>query len=767
VSRGAASVFAPTHAIAAGLHGQFDLTPRPTMPAVRPRLADEHAASLRTVAGRLEVALRAAEDRQRPAIEASRALRLAAADAIDRASAVGPAALAEPEPMMALRLMRAMTEIDALMRALVDLERTPEPTIEASERTLLAVLVAPEAALRDRCAALVELWMQVRGRPIPIPWPRVGADGGARRTAPYPTPGSAEALIRMAISATRALAKDVDGDAPGDADPHTKPDADWTEALGRAAIDSTSARHAMARRRAISTLGGALETIGALGWIDRNDRARLAALSERALSRLIDDEPARAIAAIHEIAATAELLAAMDRLRTVDSPRFRQTLAVARLLRRIDDPQRLLPAAARDVDDVDDVGQSETLAGKRILTQFVTRMTDTSGEDGRPTGGMTNESLRALRRERRRTEEVLLATLEELAESRDAVTDPRLAAMLAAQRQLHDDLRRLSAISDWTPRLALLDPGREPGVRRQLEKLVRWLRDPNRRPDGDRAAHELERQLTAFTPLPGESLLGENALPSLASGRAAQDALDAVHAARVRWSTEWSVGNGGGPGTWAMWRWHRLLTVAVAVESIRNEAMRDARGRDAQERDAQGRVAWQGGAALAGWPDWIVPDRALRATADAAATFLPAALAGIDRPPDTGLRGRRPTTSDPLRIAERVAALPVLALSLGDALSAQDDAALAQPSVEVSFAALLEPPLEPPAGAFLAAHRTALLQLGIATLEYSAATDDDDARALAEFALSMADDLVDRIAPPRRMPPTLTGFDGSDPDGRR
>jgi len=731
------SAASATPLLAPVLVGQLVLTPRPTPPSIPLRFIRSQIERLRESAARLDAAHRAAEGTPATIIDASRSLRRSAANRLEQAAHLELPGLVQPLPTADLRLVQLLPALDRLLRSLLEHDLDdgdPRLTLLAGIAERIASTSPRDASTSATIqhAAVVELALHVHNIALPSPWPLRSDHDDEFRHLQFPPPSAIEPLIESTIATMRTL-NDEDR-THADAI-----DAFDLDRLRRAAVDPTRPHLALRRRSTLATLNASLRSIASLRWIDRNDRARLTLLALRTLEWMSDDAIDRVTEAVDGIASTAGLLDSMERLRIADSGRFRRVVVIGRILRRIDDPDLIWPEG-----DPGEGGTSRTdpRTGKQLLRQLVMRMAETSGEDVRADSPAIAEALRELGRERRRVENVLMTTLDELADRPDAATDPRLAAMFAAQRQLHDDLRRMSAISEWAPRLALGDQERASAIRRQLEKMLRWLRDPNRRPDAERAIRELERQLEAFLELPGESLLAEGSLPALANPRRAQEAINTINAARNAWSSEWSRGHGSGPATATLWRWHRLLTIALAVETIRDE---------------QRRARWMRGAGLrlAAWPDWNVPDRLVVRAAEASVDDLRAALREPD--PSTGRRQRGP---DPLRRAEHRAALPRLAMVVAELLLLAESGA--RPAAELSFAALLPAPED----ALLESERPALLSLGLAALEHADA-EGADADAWAEYLRALSDDLVDRIAPPRRHPPALHGFDGGDPTAVR
>ncbi|MFO0872751.1 MAG: hypothetical protein U0575_02100 [Phycisphaerales bacterium] len=351
--------------------------------------------------------------------------------------------------------------------------------------------------------------------------------------------------------------------------------------------------------------------------------------------------------------------------------------------------------------------------------------------------------------------------------------DPDLVSLLREHRQLVDDLRRIGQIPAWTARLSAASPASADGVKRQIMKLVRWLVDPNRRPDAAQAVAQLERQAEMFTALPAEDRLrsgalnarlgGPPAVPTDGPGRGAigepsATLIDAIDRARSAWTESWSRGDGGGAAVTRMLALARVMRMIDAIDAIDSvDSVDTLDAHDAIEGlDTQLNAARRAsiGAALERWPGWSVPIRAVAECARDAEDALRGLVATIAAggPKD-----------DDLRSLERRLALPRLAVVCADRVGPALDAA-----PRGSLAALSGLAETPTSDAWPRDAGPMFDRLGLSARAWLAAPAGDPRRATLRAAIDAAVDRMLRDLGEWRGPaPTLRGWDGSDPEGRK
>lgn len=722
--------------LAAPCAAQLDLTPQAPLPPIgSPHPTDATLSTLDVELARLRLARTVATERRLELVDAFIATRVLAASLLGFARrADGELVRPSPEQATAaalgFRLAEARAPIDAVLRGALDRSDDGDRPIGELLRRF-AASSAPAAEALDRASgerelraataqAILPLAAAVSAlarAPIANAWPIAVGDGSLAIVTPPPELPALRARIeslKLADDGRAALTECVQERATAG------------DAFGR--------RRDGQRRAAAAALIDLLEASSAAEFLNDSQRSMFEQRATRIAADLVDDaKVAEAVGRAAESGESARVLAALTAVREELGEQFRLIAPLAALLDRIDE-------------QVDPDATPPPRAAKRAIVAALERIAAQRSLEVEVRGPELVEAKRALLVQYRQTEASLLRSLGRLAESMGIDSDPDLVSLLREHRQLVDDLKRLDELQEWSRRVAQSSPTRADAVRAQLGKMMRWLVDPNRRPDAAQAIAQIERQAELFAALPAEDCLRRGELDGWLAADASKGLADAIAAARTAWADAWARGDGGGAAVTRMVALLRTMRLVDAVEAF-------APGGGAPRRATLD-------ATLERWAGWSVPMAAVEAVAEAEADALRALVGTI--------AAGGPRDAD-LKSLERRLALPRLAIvsadRVGPALASAPRGAIAP------LSAVTEPPL---ADAWPRGAVDELAMLGLYARAWKAAADaenhaekGDDADELRTAVDAIADRILRDLGEWRGPVPTLREWDGSDPDARK
>jgi hypothetical protein len=341
-----------------------------------------------------------------------------------------------------------------------------------------------------------------------------------------------------------------------------------------------------------------------------------------------------------------------------------------------------------------------------------------------------------LRRRYLEAEDALVRDLETLAANPGALADPAFSSLLSDHAQLLEDLERMRRMPQWVEAIAAMNDQADGPFGGQARKMSQWLLDDNRRPDAIRAIDQFEQQLALFAALPFEEELSRPS-PELAAvtGGREGELLAVIRNGRHDWAAEWGQGNAGGGAAARMLALHRLLQAIADVVEL---------GRLGDDASALNR-----------WAAWFMPRGAETQTIDELRNRLKLATdAAVSGDGERLLRqlDRMDQELPVVRLVGRLA--KVLAPSLR--------------SLPTGAAAAMGQSIKPPPpDAWWLERRTELADLCRYAMErdHAGAQGETELESrLSGFINALADDLLRAVGERRGGPPTLIGFDGSDPD---
>jgi len=450
-----------------------------------------------------------------------------------------------------------------------------------------------------------------------------------------------------------------------------------------------------------------------------------------------------------DLEATASILRQMTLLRPMLAGSFRQLQPVVAALRTLGGPAtaanpNLLPnspphspphsppvAAPGPPPDL-----ARGVATKQLILGSLQRMAESREIEGRVRGADLAEARQKLSLEYRETETALLLSLERIVASPSPRTDPGIASLVGAHTQLVGDLRRVARLDDWSASVAAAAPTLTAAVRGQLIKMIRWLIDPNRRPEAVQAIAQLDQQFSHFAAMPAEARLRQGSLAARFGAEPTQAMLRSIESGRAAWVEAWSRGDGGSDASRELLAWTRLLRAIDAVDAMLDPTTRD-------------RIH----ARLVRFAAWSIPTAAVTAVAEEAIG-----------PIRMLLERARPPTEVELRRLETITALPRLCVALDARLIPLDE--LLPSAAWAALGSALE---RPPADVWPRGRLGEFARLAVQSRAWHEGVDaDEEPRAARRAHVDASADLLLRELGEWRGPiPTLRGWDGSDPEAGR
>lgn len=440
-----------------------------------------------------------------------------------------------------------------------------------------------------------------------------------------------------------------------------------------------------------------------------------------------------------DLEATAAILRQMSALRPMLAGSFKQLQPVIAALRNLGGSSPPSPAAPRTAPDAVPTAPADparALATKQLILESLQRMIESREIEGRVRGADLADARQKLSLDHRATETALLRWLDRIVASPSPRTDPEIASLIGAHTQLVADLRRVARLDEWSASVAAASPALTGAVRGQLIKMIRWLVDPNRRPEAVQAIAQLDQQFSHFATLPAEDRLRRGALAARFGEEPTRAMLRAIESGRSAWVEAWSRGDGGSDASRELLAWTRLLRAIDAVDVMLDPSTRE-------RIDSR----------LARYAVWALPSAA-------AASIAEEAIGPIRML----LERNQPPTEVELRRLEVITALPRLCATLDARL-----APLAELLPSTAWAAMGSALERPPVEVWPRGRLQEFARLAVQARAWQDAVDDDEEIRTARRAHldALADLLLRELGEWRGPIPTLRGWDGSDSAGSR
>ncbi len=604
---------------------------------------------------------------------------------------------AAPAFLLGYTLFRGRQAIDEALRQIpgIEAQGTRTAALEALRRfNDLAPrfgVPAAEADLDGRVAALAaplaEAVLAPGGdRPVTHWVSRADADGAgalealtARLDAPALDPDTVEALAAIADLLRRGAA--------------------FEEYRGRVVSYSELLLSAL-------DLAAAVE---AAPWLQEDGRAAYRrAIHEAVIAFGSRETREQGRETLERLAATSRLVTGLTALATAPTagmPGEARDEAASERARRVARLRSVLLSAVQSAQD--------RAIQTKVLASAAEAMAASAARPASPLPADLRRAWRQIEESHRRTEEAIVDRAADLL-SPGALSDPDLASLAAAHAESFEDLQRFDRLPAWSETARRLAPEAAGPFSGRARRLLLRLAEPARRAEAAAELGNVEREMSAFAPLPFEVELRTGTVAAVvATGGRHEELARAIDAARGGWVAAWGEGADDAGGR--MWALHRLLSAMAGAAPLLGGA---------------------DGGLLNEWSAWEVdPQTLARGLSSLTGRLKLASAAAIDG--DAPALGRQ---------LDRIEAAP-LALA-GRLTSELDDALGALPRGAAStFGQLL---FAPAPGCFMAGRRGELAELCRYMMELETAREtgrEELALKIGLLVVQLARELIDVAFP--------------------